>query len=161
MIRDHRGLWTAVRFSFAAMALALTSGCVGGTMYGETEDDAAAAAAGPVAAAEAVDWSRPVGARILMSEFAFAPREVAFVAGRPVRLEIQNSGQVGHVFSAPGFFRSVEVRELALLDQQPGPVRRSYDAVAMEELALRAVRASDRHFRVLLSEHAGCVLPRH
>ena len=43
------------------------------------------------------------------------------------------------MFAAPGFFRSIEVREFALLDEAPRPVLRAYDEAAMEELALRAV----------------------
>ena len=82
----------AVAPSFlAALGLALTYGCAG-TLSAATDDDALAIAGAPVEAAAAVDWSAPVDARILMAEFVFAPRELAFEAGRPVRLEIRNAG---------------------------------------------------------------------
>lgn len=75
----------------------------------------------------------------MMAEFAFAPRQPVFVQGQPVRLELANSGYVTHVFSSPGFFRSVAIRSVVTGPSRP-PIRPAgWPDDAMTELTLLTV----------------------
>ena len=108
---------------------------------GDTDRAELSIAAPPLApeAIPALDWANPANARIMMSEFAFAPRLPVFVQGQPTRLELTNAGAVPHVFSAPEFFRAVSIRSVVT-----GPARRpvrpaGWPDAALQELTLRTV----------------------
>jgi uncharacterized cupredoxin-like copper-binding protein len=57
-----------------------------------------------------VDWERARPVTVRMTDFAFTPDHLSFVAGVPVRLTLVNGGSGTHDFSAPRFFATVAYR---------------------------------------------------
>lgn len=53
--------------------------------------------------------SEPQPVEIMLSNFAFAPKELHLRQGQSYRLHFVNSGSGGHNFSAPDFFGSAQV----------------------------------------------------
>ena len=116
-MRGHaRGLVTEVLTmtlhpkAAALAAVLLVGACVGPEWAPESARPAYLAdAAERVAAA---DWSQARTVEVRLDEYAFAPSELAFPAGQPVRLRLVNGGNVLHTFGAPEFFQAVAVRRL-------------------------------------------------
>ena len=52
----------------------------------------------------AQDSPAPQRIEVRLSSFAFAPREIRLIAGRPAILHLVNTSGGGHNFSAPEFF---------------------------------------------------------
>lgn len=59
------------------------------------------------ARAEQADWAHARRLDIILSEFQFAPSEIAVDVGAPYVLRLENKGWFRHDFTAPAFFRSV------------------------------------------------------
>ena len=58
-------------------------------------------------AAHAVDWSKPIPAKILIADFTLGVPPTEFVVGQSYQLEIRNVSSSGRSFVAPGFFRAI------------------------------------------------------
>jgi uncharacterized cupredoxin-like copper-binding protein len=73
-------------------------------------------AAGPAApdrmqaAAPSIDWGAAKTVTVRLTDFDFAPSDLSFAAGQPVRLMLVNDGSGLHDFSAPAFFAASALR---------------------------------------------------
>lgn len=67
--------------------------------------------AGVAADLSGADWSQAETANVTATEFEFGPSRLRFERGRLYRLHLQDSGGVGHSFSAPEFFAAVALRD--------------------------------------------------
>ena len=66
--------------------------------------------AAPAAAQREPEWRTAPEYDVLLRPFAYEPREIRLVAGRPVRLRFVNAGRATHSFSARAFFRAAQLR---------------------------------------------------
>ena len=64
----------------------------------------------------AADWSQAKPVTVVASEYQFAPAKLVFRRGVAYRLHIENHGKETHEFTAPGFFKSVELGDPAILN---------------------------------------------
>jgi len=69
-----------------------------------------AAAVLPFAGAGAADWSKAKTVNVAMVEYAFKPADLTFKQGVAYRLHLDNKGKETHEFTAPDFFKAVEMR---------------------------------------------------
>lgn len=89
----------------------------------------AAALAGPVLAAteyaverpeeivKKANWQAMQTITVTIDEHGYSPENLKFVAGQPYKLELKNSGEKDHYFTAPEFFRNVAWRK-AMVNKQ-------------------------------------------
>lgn len=61
--------------------------------------------------AAAADWARAELVTVALDEYAFRPGRITLREGQPYRLRLENRGARTHDFTAPGFFRTVAMRE--------------------------------------------------
>jgi uncharacterized cupredoxin-like copper-binding protein len=61
--------------------------------------------------AGATDWSAVRKVRVVTVEYAFKPANVTFQQGVAYRLRVDNKGKETHEFTAPDFFKAVELRD--------------------------------------------------
>ena len=61
--------------------------------------------------AGATDWSTVRKVRVVTVEYAFKPANLTFHQGVAYRLRIDNKGKETHEFTAPDFFKAVELRD--------------------------------------------------
>src|SRR5262249_7330543 len=66
----------------------------------------------------AVDWSKAETVMVTGAEYAFTPNHLSFRVGSVYRLRFENRGKELHEFTAPGFFRTLEIRDPASLNEQ-------------------------------------------
>lgn len=59
----------------------------------------------------AADWDSMTTVTVQLTEMAFTPETLSFSAGQPYKLEIINSGDVKHYFTAGDFYGSVAFRK--------------------------------------------------
>lgn len=62
------------------------------------------------ARADAVDWARAQPVAVVLGEFHYEPARIVLRRGQPYVLRLQNAGRFSHTFTAPSFFRAVQVR---------------------------------------------------
>jgi uncharacterized cupredoxin-like copper-binding protein len=67
--------------------------------------------AAPPFGASAADWSRARKVRVVTVEYAFKPANLTFQQGVAYRLRVDNKGKETHEFTAPDFFKAVELRD--------------------------------------------------
>jgi uncharacterized cupredoxin-like copper-binding protein len=61
-------------------------------------------------AALAVDWSKAQNITVTTVEYAFKPADLTFRRGTVYRLRIDDKGKETHEFTAPAFFKAIEMR---------------------------------------------------
>ncbi len=98
------------RIAATVLAAATLGGCVARDVILEKPPpsyvaDAAARVGG-------IDWSRAPAVEVTLSEYAFAPADIAFEAGKPYRLRIENVGTTSHTFVSEGFFQAIAAARL-------------------------------------------------
>jgi uncharacterized cupredoxin-like copper-binding protein len=71
----------------------------------------AIAAALPLGGARAADWSKAKTVNVMMVEYAFKPADLTFEQGVAYRLHLDNKGKETHEFTAPDFFKAIEMRD--------------------------------------------------
>lgn len=81
----------------------------------------------------AADWSSAQPVSVVMTEYQFAPSALTLRRGVAYRLHLENQGAELQEFTAPEFFRAVEVENLEVLIQggrevtlQPGEKKDVY-----------------------------------
>jgi len=74
------------------------------------------AAALPFGGAGAADWSKAKTVNVAMSEYAFKPADLTFKQGVAYRLHLDNKGKETHEFTAPDFFKTLEMRDTKSLN---------------------------------------------
>jgi uncharacterized cupredoxin-like copper-binding protein len=99
---------------------AFVSATVLGGCAGERRDrlsqDPIGYVADPAAVTRDAPWGEAATVDVVLSEFAFAPSELAFEAGKPYRLKLRNEGRATHYFVSEDFFKSIAVRQLVTAD---------------------------------------------
>lgn len=71
---------------------------------------AALAVAIAPAGALAVDWSKAKKVTVVTVEYAFKPADLTFHVGTTYRLHLENKGTETHEFTAPDFFKAIDMR---------------------------------------------------
>jgi uncharacterized cupredoxin-like copper-binding protein len=61
--------------------------------------------------AGAANWSAARKVRVVTVEYAFKPANLTFQQGVAYRLRVDNKGKETHEFTAPDFFKAVELRD--------------------------------------------------
>lgn len=61
--------------------------------------------------AGATDWSAARKIRVIAVEYAFKPASLTFRQGVAYRLRVDNKGKEAHEFTAPDFFKTLELRD--------------------------------------------------
>ena len=85
------------------------------------------------ASAFATDWSTAQKITVAMVEYAFQPASLTFHQGVAYRLRLDNKGKETHEFTAPEFFKAIDMRDPKVLNAdrteivvQPGQHRNFY-----------------------------------
>ena len=60
--------------------------------------------------AHAADWSKARKVTVVTVEYAFKPADLTFKAGAAYRLHLENKGKETHEFTAPDFFKAIDMR---------------------------------------------------
>jgi uncharacterized cupredoxin-like copper-binding protein len=63
------------------------------------------------APALAADWSKAQRVTVVTVEYAFKPAELTFHVGTAYRLHLENKGKETHEFTAPDFFKTIDMRD--------------------------------------------------
>jgi uncharacterized cupredoxin-like copper-binding protein len=74
------------------------------------------AASIPLDGAVAADWSKARKVTVVTIEYAFRPASLTFHQGAAYRLHIDNQGKETHEFTAPEFFKALELRDAEALN---------------------------------------------
>jgi uncharacterized cupredoxin-like copper-binding protein len=61
--------------------------------------------------AGAADWPAAHKVRVVTVEYAFKPAKLTFQQGVAYRLRVDNRGKETHEFTAPDFFKAVDLRD--------------------------------------------------
>ena len=61
---------------------------------------------------KAADWNKMQTVTITMDEHSYEPQVLKLKAGQPYKIELKNTGEKDHYYTAPEFFRSVAWRKL-------------------------------------------------
>jgi uncharacterized cupredoxin-like copper-binding protein len=72
---------------------------------------AAGLAVMPLGGAGAVDWSKAQKITVVTTEYKFTPNSLTFHKGIAYRLHLDNKGKEAHEFTAPAFFKAIEMRD--------------------------------------------------
>jgi uncharacterized cupredoxin-like copper-binding protein len=70
----------------------------------------------PFGGAVAADWSKAQKITVAMVEYAFKPASLTFHQGVAYRLHLDNQGKETHEFTAPEFFKVIEMRDAKALN---------------------------------------------
>ena len=68
------------------------------------------------APAVAADGSQPRQVTVVASEYQFSPAGLVFKRGVAYRLHLENHGKESHEFTAPDFFKAIELTDPAVLN---------------------------------------------
>ena len=81
----------------------------------------------------AVDWSKAELVKVVAVEYEFKPASLTFHQGVAYRLRVDNKGKETHEFTAPDFFKAIELRDAKPLNAdhteiviQPGQHKNLY-----------------------------------
>src|SRR4051794_10249927 len=89
-----------------------------------------------------VNWAGAETVTEGMKEYDYTPSSLNFIAGKPYRLHIENTGNKSHTFASEPFFKNIAVRRLTTPE---GTV----DAPFIQELVVAPGRAADMEFVAL------------
>ena len=64
----------------------------------------------------AADWSQAKEVDVVTTEYKFLPKSLTFQHGTPYRLHLANKGKEMHEFTAPEFFKTLDMRDAAPLN---------------------------------------------
>ncbi len=91
-----------------------------------------------------VDWARAQRVDVQMVDYAFVPDQLRFHTGVPYQLHLVNAGKEGHDFTAPDFFKSIELKNADVLGGK-------------SSIYLNPGETADIYF---VADHAGLFAPR-
>lgn len=108
-------------------------------------------------AALAADWSQAQTVTVATKEYEFSPKRLVFKRGVAYRLHIDNRGSEMHEFTAPEFFKAVEIRDPSVLNSDKTEVEvPPGKAKDLEFVAQRAgnykLRCSDHDWAGMMGE---------
>jgi uncharacterized cupredoxin-like copper-binding protein len=98
---------------------------------------------------ETIDWSKSELVTIIMTDYEFTPRRLAFHHGVPTRLHLVNDGAEIHDFTAPDFFKTIDLRD-------PSVMRSSGIGIPVEPHQQKDVQFIARmpgHFGLICADH--------
>ena len=72
----------------------------------------------PVAPAAAVDWAQTQLVTVTTVEYAFQPNRLYLHRGAPYQLNLVNRGKQLHEFTAPAFFKALDIRNPEALNAE-------------------------------------------
>jgi uncharacterized cupredoxin-like copper-binding protein len=107
------------------------------------------AAAATAAAAAAADWSQAQPAGVVTTEYRFSPDKLVFRRGVAYRLHLENHGTETHEFTAPAFFKAVELGNPDVLN----PDRTEIVLHPGERKDLYFLPTQAGQFRLICSDH--------
>jgi uncharacterized cupredoxin-like copper-binding protein len=64
----------------------------------------------------AADWSMAQKVTVVTTEYKFTPSSFTFRQGVPYRLHVDNRGKETHEFTAPEFFKAIDMRDAKALN---------------------------------------------
>jgi uncharacterized cupredoxin-like copper-binding protein len=102
-----------------------------------------------IPAAAAMGGSRAPQVTVVATEYQFAPDKLSFKRGVAYRLHIENHGKELHEFTAPDFFKSIELGDPAVLN----PDRTEILIPPGEAKDLTFVPLEAGHYRLICSDH--------
>ncbi len=70
----------------------------------------------PLSHARATDWSKAQKITVATVEYAFQPASLTFHQGVAYRLHLDNKGKETHEFTAPDFFKAIDMRDAKALN---------------------------------------------
>jgi len=70
----------------------------------------------PCGHARATDWSKAQKITVATVEYAFQPASLTFHQGVTYRLRLDNKGKETHEFTAPEFFKTLDLRDAKALN---------------------------------------------
>jgi uncharacterized cupredoxin-like copper-binding protein len=70
----------------------------------------------PLGGAVAADWSKAKRVTVVTVEYAFKPASFTFQQGMTYRLHVENQGKETHEFTAPDFFKAIDMRDAKALN---------------------------------------------
>lgn len=103
----------------------------------------------------APDWGTASEVEVRLDSFSFTPSTIEFVAGRPYRLRLINSGRGGHNFHAKTFFAAADVAESDRAKLAKGAVEVSADTTVELRLVAPAAGRYELDCSHLLHEGFG------
>ena len=101
------------------------------------------------APAEAADAAPAGPVTVVASEYRFSPARLTFKRGLAYRLHIENRGKETHEFTAPAFFKAVELGDPAVLNDD----RTEILIPPGEAKDLSFVATKPGHYRLICSDH--------
>jgi uncharacterized cupredoxin-like copper-binding protein len=101
----------------------------------------------PAAAAMAGSQAQPV--TVVATEYHFTPDKLSFKRGVSYRLHIENRGRELHEFTAPDFFKSIELGDPAVLN--PDRTEILIHPGEAKDLTFMALQTG--HYRLICSDH--------
>jgi uncharacterized cupredoxin-like copper-binding protein len=75
--------------------------------------------------APAADWSKAKKVTVVAVEYAFLPNDLTFREGVAYRLHLANKGKETHEFTAPDFFKALDMR-------QPAPLNPDHTEIVLQ-----------------------------
>lgn len=96
-----------------------------------------------------ISWSKADVVLVEMREYAFQPGRIMLRRGVPTRLHLVNSGTEIHDFTAPEFFKTVELRTPAVV----GSSTIGVSVAPHEEKDVALIATLPGHFRLICSDH--------
>jgi len=99
--------------------------------------------------ASAADWSRSQPVAVVTVEYRFQPNRLDFRQGVAYRLHLENRGRELHEFTAPNFFRAVELGNPEVLN----PERSEIVLHPGEQKDLYFVPLHPGRYRLTCSDH--------
>jgi uncharacterized cupredoxin-like copper-binding protein len=100
-------------------------------------------------AVAAADWSQARPVTVVASEYQFSPASLVFKRGVVYRLHLENHGKETHEFTAPAFFKAVELADTAVLNADRTEI--VIPPGAATDLAFVAKKAG--HYKLICSDH--------
>ena len=101
------------------------------------------------APAEAADAAPARPVTVVASDYRFSPARLTFKRGLAYRLHIENRGKETHEFTAPAFFKAVELGDPAVLNAD----RTEILIPPGEAKDLSFVATKPGHYRLICSDH--------
>ena len=124
-----------------------------GILLGTYRDDVPAAEPSapvrPAAGAANVDWSSARLVTVQLVDDRFVPEKLSFRHGVPYRLHLENNGTAMHEFTAPEFFRAIEVKNPGVLE----PEQHEVLLQPKEQKDLYFVAPGPGHYRLTCADH--------
>jgi len=110
---------------------------------------AIAAAATPYGRAAETDWSQAERVTVVAIEYRFEPNRLEFHRGVAYRLHLENAGKEMHEFTAPAFFKAVDIRNPDALN----PDRTELAVQPGEQKDLYFVARDPGHYSLVCADH--------